>query len=86
MLFTYQTKNRSPLQFCWVDLAFQHILDSIESPTDFLAGDNERRGDADNFFMSSAACKPTRRGRRCVPPIPGMSPSCTSGWPSDVFG
>ena len=25
---------------------------------------------------------PTSRGRRCVPPPPGMSPSLTSGWPN----
>ena len=37
-------------------------------------------------IMSSAAASPTRRGRRCVPPAPGMSPSCTSGSASTVFG
>ena len=29
--------------------------------------------------ISSARARPTRRGRRCVPPPPGMMPSATSG-------
>ena len=31
-----------------------------------------------------AVCRPTRRGRRCVPPKPGRMPSCSSGRPSFV--
>ena len=34
-------------------------------------------------IRSSAAARPMRRGRRCVPPAPGMRPSITSGRPSD---
>ena len=37
-------------------------------------------------IRSRAAGRPTRRGRRCVPPAPGISPSLTSGRPSTVFG
>ena len=37
-------------------------------------------------MRSSAVRSPTSRGRRCVPPMPGMIPSFTSGRPSDVFG
>ena len=33
-------------------------------------------------MMSLARAGPTRRGRRCVPPPPGMMPSRISGWPS----
>src|SRR5690349_13499751 len=33
-------------------------------------------------IMSSAGSAPTSRGRRCVPPAPGMRPSLTSGRPS----
>ncbi len=33
-----------------------------------------------------AFCRPTRRGRRCVPPKPGMMPSCSSGRPRRVPG
>ena len=32
-------------------------------------------------FISSALFAPTRRGRRWVPPKPGMIPSLISGWP-----
>jgi hypothetical protein len=32
-------------------------------------------------IISSARSTPTMRGRRCVPPAPGMSPSLTSGRP-----
>jgi len=32
--------------------------------------------------ISTAFATPESRGRRCVPPAPGISPSCTSGWPS----
>src|SRR6187549_856577 len=32
-------------------------------------------------FISSALFSPTRRGRRWVPPKPGMIPSLISGWP-----
>src|SRR5690606_30362842 len=34
---------------------------------------------------SSAGAMPIRRGRRCVPPPAGITPSCTSGWPRRVF-
>src|SRR5882757_5235145 len=35
----------------------------------------------------SAMPFPTSRGRRCVPPPPGMIPTLTSGWPElRVFG
>ena len=27
-------------------------------------------------IISAAFCSPTSRGRRCVPPNPGMMPSC----------
>ena len=33
-------------------------------------------------FISSAFASPTRRGRRCVPPNPGMIPRLISGWPN----
>ena len=33
-------------------------------------------------MRSSAAGTPTSRGRRCVPPAPGTTPSLTSGNPS----
>src|SRR3954470_2259665 len=33
------------------------------------------------MFISTALFSPTRRGRRCVPPKPGMMPSLISGWP-----
>ena len=33
-------------------------------------------------FISSALPSPTRRGRRCVPPKPGMIPRLISGWPN----
>ncbi len=36
-------------------------------------------------MRSSASAIPISRGSRCVPPAPGMSPSCTSGCPSCVF-
>ncbi|MCY1378953.1 hypothetical protein D9M69_666270 [compost metagenome] len=32
--------------------------------------------------MSMALDLPTARGRRCVPPAPGMMPSLISGWPN----
>ena len=32
--------------------------------------------------MSLARDGPTRRGSRCVPPAPGMTPSRISGWPT----
>ena len=32
--------------------------------------------------MSIAFALPTARGRRCVPPAPGMMPSLISGWPN----
>ena len=32
--------------------------------------------------MSIALALPTARGRRCVPPAPGMMPSLISGWPN----
>mmetsp|Transcript_975 Transcript_975/g.2366 ORF Transcript_975/g.2366 Transcript_975/m.2366 type:complete len:400 (+) Transcript_975:881-2080(+) len=35
----------------------------------------------DVSIISMAFCMPTRRGRRCVPPNPGMMPSCSSGSP-----
>ena len=31
---------------------------------------------------SIALALPTARGRRCVPPAPGMMPSLISGWPN----
>ena len=31
---------------------------------------------------SMALLLPTARGRRCVPPAPGMMPSLISGWPN----
>ena len=37
-------------------------------------------------MRSSEVARPTRRGRRCVPPAPGTRPSITSGSPIDVFG
>ena len=30
---------------------------------------------------SAPMALPTRRGKRCVPPPPGMMPMATSGWP-----
>ena len=33
-------------------------------------------------FKSIALALPTARVRRCVPPIPGMTPSLISGWPN----
>ena len=36
--------------------------------------------------MFNALSSPMRRGRRCVPPAPGRSPSLTSGRPSDASG
>jgi hypothetical protein len=36
-------------------------------------------------IISSAVLTPTSRGKRCVPPEPGSSPSCTSGKPKTVF-
>jgi hypothetical protein len=35
--------------------------------------------------ISSARPRPTRCGRRSVPPPPGCTPTLTSGWPSRVF-
>src|SRR6266478_3904568 len=35
--------------------------------------------------ISSARPRPTRCGRRSVPPPPGCTPTPTSGWPSRVF-
>ena len=32
--------------------------------------------------MSIAFDLPTKRGRRCVPPAPGIVPSVISGWPN----
>ena len=32
--------------------------------------------------ISMALAFPTARGRRCVPPAPGMMPSLISGWPN----
>ena len=32
--------------------------------------------------ISTAFATPASRGRRCVPPAPGISPSFTSGWPT----
>ncbi|KAG1304976.1 hypothetical protein G6F62_015649 [Rhizopus arrhizus] len=31
---------------------------------------------------SMALALPTARGRRCVPPAPGITPSLISGWPN----
>src|SRR5438067_543076 len=36
-------------------------------------------------MISSARPRPTRCGRRSVPPPPGCTPTPTSGWPSRVF-
>lgn len=36
---------------------------------------------ADVSIISHALGTPTTRGRRCVPPKPGMMPSCNSGRP-----
>ena len=47
-----------------------------------LRGDAGRR----ETIMSSAALHADRRGRRCVPPAPGRSPSFTSGSPSCAPG
>ena len=33
-------------------------------------------------LMSIALALPTARVRRCVPPMPGMTPSLISGWPN----
>ena len=35
--------------------------------------------------ISAAPCGPIRRGRRCIPPYPGMIPSFTSGCPRRAF-
>lgn len=35
-------------------------------------------------IISTAFFSPTARGRRCVPPNPGMMPSCSSGRPKEV--
>jgi hypothetical protein len=35
-------------------------------------------------FISSALASPTSRGRRWVPPKPGMMPSLISGWPNSA--
>ena len=40
----------------------------------------------DLSIMSSALGSPTSRGKRWVPPKPGMTPSCSSGSPSCAFG
>jgi len=37
-------------------------------------------------IISIAFCSPTKRGKRCVPPKPGMMPSCNSGRPRRVPG
>ena len=44
----------------------------------------ERASREDQVERRAAA--PTSRGSRCVPPAPGMIPSCTSGSPISVFG
>ena len=36
--------------------------------------------------MASASGNPTKRGKRCVPPHPGIMPNLTSGKPILVFG
>ena len=38
------------------------------------------------MIISSAFGRPTRRGSRCVPPKPGMTPSWSSGSPSCALG
>src|SRR3984893_17265353 len=43
------------------------------------------RTDLPARIRSSACAIPIGCGTRCVPPAPGISPSCTSGWPSCVF-
>ena len=45
-----------------------------------LGADRRRR----SRFISSALFSPTSRGRRCVPPKPGMIPSLISGWPKSA--
>ena len=40
----------------------------------------------DLSIISSALGRPTSLGRRCVPPNPGMTPSCSSGNPSCALG
>jgi len=45
----------------------------------------DARTDLPARMMSSACAMPMSAGSRCVPPAPGMRPSCTSGWPSWVF-
>mmetsp|Transcript_43085 Transcript_43085/g.129382 ORF Transcript_43085/g.129382 Transcript_43085/m.129382 type:complete len:324 (-) Transcript_43085:373-1344(-) len=40
----------------------------------------------DVSIISTAFCRPTSRGSLCVPPNPGMIPSCSSGSPSRVPG
>mmetsp|Transcript_6691 Transcript_6691/g.11381 ORF Transcript_6691/g.11381 Transcript_6691/m.11381 type:complete len:340 (-) Transcript_6691:119-1138(-) len=37
-------------------------------------------------IISMLFCRPTKRGRRCVPPNPGMMPNCSSGRPKRVPG
>ncbi len=36
--------------------------------------------------ISTALATPANRGRRCVPPAPGMMPSFTSSWPTCASG
>jgi len=45
----------------------------------------DARTDLPVRIKSSASAMPISRGSRCVPPAPGMSPSCTSGCPSCVL-
>ena len=45
-----------------------------------LGGVHHAAGEA----MSMALALPTARGRRWVPPAPGMMPSLISGWPNGV--
>ena len=43
------------------------------------------RTDAPVSIILMACCKLIKRGKRCVPVLPGNKPSCTSGKPNTVL-
>ena len=69
-----QTRNASP---CHVAVAHGKHPKLVGSGSTFLLSTG-----ALVSIIWQAVCRPTRRGRRCVPPKPGRMPSCSSGRPS----
>ncbi len=59
------------------------VVTASTTPSDSASAAPTRRPDA---IIAAAAAAPISRGRRCVPPAPGISPRVTSGRPTSPSG